>query len=441
MTQTRAGQSPGKHMLVLGGYGFIGSAIVRALQNAGHHVRALGRDPAMAARVLPGVPFVQGDLREMTTEQDWQQVVENTAMVVNCAGALQDGGKDDLAAVHTEAIAALSRVCETRGSDLAQISAIGVSPDADLPFLATKAKGDQAVRDSGVRHWILRPGLVIGQTSYGGTNLLRMLAAVPWVQPMALGGVKIQCVGMADLCRAVLLAVEGKLPPEEYDLVEDQPQSLSRIVEQTRRWLGFYPARRVIHLPDPLVNLMASCADGLGRLGWRSPLRSTAIRSLSAEIVGDPEPYRSATGQGMAGLEEIFARTPADVEHRLAARVALLMPLCVAVLSLFWLASGVIGLGQLDAAAGHLTALGWSAPLSGAAVMFWSLVDIALGLAILWRPLAARACVGMIAVSGLYLLAATILTPALWLDPLGPLVKTVTAMALALVTRQFLESR
>ena len=72
--------------------------------------------------------------------------------------------------------------------------------------------------------------------------------------------------------------------------------------------------------------------------------------------------------------------------------MALMMPVAVAVLSLFWLASGLVGLWQLEPAAQVLLAKGWSTNLAGSSVVFWSLADIALGLAILWRPWAERAC-------------------------------------------------
>jgi uncharacterized protein YbjT (DUF2867 family) len=45
-------------VLVTGATGFVGAALIPALQDAGHEVRAFARTPA---RVAPGVPVVQGD--------------------------------------------------------------------------------------------------------------------------------------------------------------------------------------------------------------------------------------------------------------------------------------------------------------------------------------------------------------------------------------------
>ena len=42
--------------------------------------------------------------------------------------------------------------------------------------------------------------------------------------------------------------------------------------------------------------VMPAGADALGRLGWRSPLRSNALTALSDEVLGNPAPWRAAGG-------------------------------------------------------------------------------------------------------------------------------------------------
>ena len=179
----------------------------------------------------------------------------------------------------------------------------------------------------------------------------------------------------------------------------------------------------------------------MGRLGWRPPVRTTAVRVLADGIHGDPEPWRKAAGKGCASLPDLLAAMPATAEHRLAARMALLLPVAVATLALFWLLSGLIGLISLDQAAATLTAVGWSAGMAKASVIFWAIVDIALAGFVLVRRWAPIACWGMVAVSLFYLAAASVVTPNLWLDPLGPLVKVLPGMVLAVITRALLETR
>ena len=47
---------------------------------------------------------MHADLSRMSAAADWADLVEGHALIVNCAGALQDGARDDLAAVQERAM-------------------------------------------------------------------------------------------------------------------------------------------------------------------------------------------------------------------------------------------------------------------------------------------------------------------------------------------------
>ncbi|UWQ92287.1 SDR family oxidoreductase [Rhodobacteraceae bacterium M382] len=427
-----------QRVLVLGSYGFIGAAVVRALRGAGCIVTGLGRAPR---RVDPGYTVLTGDLSRMLEPADWQPVLKDIDLVVNCAGALQDQRPGELEAVHHLAIAALAKAAGARAIEIVQISAVGASRHASTEFMRSKARGDAALRASDARVWVLRPGLVLGPTAFGGTLLLRTLAAVPVVQPIAMADARIQSVALDDVARAVVEAATGSLPPGQYDLVEEAAQPLNVVVRETRRWLGFAPARWTLNMPGWITIGISTAADLLGRLGWRSPLRSTAIHVLRDGVLGDPGPYLAVTGRPMTALAATYSGFDAHREDRLAARMAVLMPVAVTMLSLFWLVSGVIGLWQIERAAETLVQVGWPGWVARVSVAGWAVVDMMLGLAILYRPWAGLACLGMAAVSVFYLVSSAVLTPALWSDPLGPMVKVGPGLILALITHQLLEDR
>lgn len=429
-------------VLVIGGYGLIGSAIARAALAQGYDVGALGRNRATAQRVLPQAHWHIADLRDLTTPQSWAQIVKGWDVVVNAAGALQDGPNDHLETVHHTAPAALFNVCSRAGIRVIQISAVGAVSDATTTFMRSKSRGDQALRNAGVDHHILRPGLVLADTAYGGTALLRILAAVPWVQPLALPDAQVQTTGIGELTTAVLKAIDRQLPVNAtLDLVGPAPQSLREIVEQMRQWLGFQPARVTFVVPSIATCAVTWIADGLGYLGWRSPLRSNAVAVLRDGVLGDPTAAQSA-GLFCAPTNQTLRQLPpAGAEHRLHARMALLMPTVITVLVAFWMVSGVIGLIAIEPAAQVLIQAGWGRAPAKFAVGFWALIDILLALALLWRPSAKIALVGMIAVPLIYLGAASVVSPWLWADPLGPLVKAVPAVALACVGLPMVQSR
>lgn len=435
-------ESKAPHILVLGAYGLIGSDVCHHLLALGLTVTGLGRNEATAKRVLPHLPWRISDLRALQTVEAWQPLLADVDVVVNCAGTLQSGANDNTDQVQHRAVAAMAEACEATKTKIIQISAVGVQEDASTDFMRTKASGDKAVREAKTDSWIIRPGLVLAPHAYGGTALIRMLAAVPLIQPLALAESPIQSVALADVCKAVALCIAGEIPPgTEADLVEQKSHTLAQIIAAHRAWLGFKPARWSWIAPNWLVTATSIAADGLGKLGWRSALRSTAVVTLSDGVNGNSDQWMAAGGQKVMDLRATLQSMPATSEHRLAARLALLFPIIIATLFLFWLSAGAIGLFQLDDAALVLENVGWSTLMAQASVILWSLVDIALAFGILIRRFAKRVCWLMVGVSLFYLLASTFFVPHLWLDPLGPLFKVLPAIALALVARILLETR
>ena len=110
-------------VLVLGAYGLIGAGVASRLIAAGHEVTGLGRNGETARRVLPGIDWIIRDMAAMLSPEDWLAAIAGHDAVVNCAGALQDGPRDHLHAIHADAVAALAKACAESG----------VRPDASAP--------------------------------------------------------------------------------------------------------------------------------------------------------------------------------------------------------------------------------------------------------------------------------------------------------------------
>ena len=96
---------------------------------------------------------------------------------------------------------------------------------------------------------------------------------------------------------------------------------------------------------------------------------------------------------------------------------------------------------QWRAATEVLTTRGVSLPLAPVPVIGGALADIALGLAILWRPWLRPAALGMAALAIGYLVAGTLVTPDIWADPLGPFGKVLPGVILALWVAALAEDR
>lgn len=423
-------------VLVLGGYGLIGSHVVARLLAAGHDVVGLGRHVSQAERRFQAAEWIAADISLLREPNDWIPILgaARCEAVVNAAGVLQDGAHDRVHDVQSRSMRALYAAAPGHGvRRFVQISATRADPDAPTPFMRSKGEADQALAASDLEWVILRPGLVISPDAYGGTALLRALAAMPLVVPVAFGDSPVQTVAAEDVADAVTKTLEGRVAPRRiYDLVEEEAHCMRDVLRRTRRWLGFAPAIE-FDVPAGFVGLVARIADGLGWLGWRSPFRSTAVTELAAGIRGDPAAWRAETGQALASLDTTLGRLPATVQERWFSRLFLLKPLTIGALSGFWLLTGIVALVFSADARLVLTGRGVGGALADTIVVVGAVVDIVLGLAVLVGTASAHAARGMIFVTLAYLLGGSVLAPGLWLDPLGPLLKALPALIPALL--------
>jgi hypothetical protein len=133
---------------------------------------------------------------------------------------------------------------------------------------------------------------------------------------------------------------------------------------------------------------------------------------------------------------------PATIQEKWFARLYLLKPLAIGGLALFWIVSGLIALlPSFDAAVAILTGNGMARPLAEVITAVISIADILVGVAIAWRQTCRIGLMAGIALSLFYMATAAVITPSMWLEPLGALVKTGPAIVLMLVALAMLDER
>ncbi len=424
-------------ILILGASGFIGSALALHLVARGHHVTGVARDVEAASRRWPAVKWRRADIARMTQAADWTGLLAGHDAVVNCAGALQDGARDDLAALQDRAMRAMYDAARKASHIIVQISARTDAAGADTPFLATKRAADRALAASGLPYVIFRPAVVVGRNAHGGSALLRALASLPFFTPLVDADAPMRFVAMEDVVEAVADALEGRIATgSDIDLASPETLTLAEAVGVHRAWLGLGPAP-VVALPSFVGRFVALFADALGHLGWRSPLRSTALTVAAGGVTG----HAPAAARPMRNLVDTLTTHPSGVQDLWFAGLYFLKPLLFSCLSLFWTLSGLIALLHFDASSALLVTAGATPGLAAAITAATSLADILLGLAVIVRRWAVRALQGMVVLSLAYLAGATLFAPSLWLDPLGPLVKVLPSILLACAACAIFEER
>ena len=420
-------------VLVLGANGFIGSHVGAALASAGWSVLAGARRIAEPARRAPGFDWVSADFSRLISAEAWKQILDGVDSVVNCVGVLQDGGGDSTLAAHVDGPRALIAACQAAGvRRLVHISAVGADEAAGTPYARTKAETERLVEASGLDWLILRPSLVVDRAAFGGTGLIRALAAFPAFSPVVGGDQTFRPIPLGDVCAAVVAAVKPGAPARQsFDMPGPQAVTMVETVRLYRGWMGLKPAP-VVRVPRALAAPALAVGDLLGRLGWSSPIRTTAIKQMDHDVAGRDSGWAQALGVRPRGFTDFLAQTPASVQDVWHARLWFVRPVAILTLGLFWLITGLISFGPGWNGAVAILHEGGYGRLAGPVAWWGALLDVVLGLMLFVRPWTARVAIFMCLATVGYLIAGTISLPHYWIDPLGPWLKVLPMMALCL---------
>ncbi|HEX8001636.1 MAG TPA: NAD(P)H-binding protein [Mycobacteriales bacterium] len=248
-------------ILVAGGTGFLGRAIVAALRREGHVVRVLSRGTKANPWVNDrGVSIATGDVREAASLGEAFEGVDTLVIAVQFPGHPVEVPKkgltyDEYDRKGTEnLVAAAKKAGVTR---LVYLSGAGVGEGRTEEWFTAKDGAETAVRNSGIPYTILRPSWVYGPRDRALNKFALFAKTLPVVPLPGPGTAKVQPVHVDDVGRAVALSLVT--PAAENETIElGGPQLLSfrQIVREMLRVMG--RRRAVLPAPTPFVKLGAA---------------------------------------------------------------------------------------------------------------------------------------------------------------------------------------
>ncbi|MBN8992585.1 MAG: SDR family oxidoreductase [Rhizobiales bacterium] len=436
-----------RKILVLGASGLLGRFITDDLRLRGFGTIGVARhfEPSQRTSAsdieLPIMSMDTASLARLIREREID-------VVVNCLGVLQDGPGSDTRAVHRDFVERLLDAIRDSGRAVrfVHISIPGTANADRTAFSTTKREAERLIAASGIPHAILRPGFVVAPSAYGGSAMLRALAAFPLQLPGDESATPFQPVAVEDISATIALLAardigDASANAVTWDLMQPQPITLGNVIDQFRWSFGTSRWPRIT-LPGFLLDLGAKMGDLANKLGWMPPMRSTAIAELRRGVTGDPESWMAATGIVPKTLAQTVGGHAATIQDKWFARLFLVKALVIASLALFWIASGFIALViSFPATKAILLSHGFPPSLVAPFAAITSLMDISVGVLTAFRWTCAIGLVAGIVVSLGYMAGTALFTPDLWIEPLGALVKTAPAIVLMLVALLTLDNR
>lgn len=239
------------HILIAGGTGLIGQALIRQLLLQGHEVTILSRNPQKLEAEMPGVSLLKWDGR---SSKGWGHIIEETDAVINLAGAsiagegllnivTQRWNRENKRRIQQsrvnagQAIVQAIEAADNKPQVLVQASAVGYYGPRDSEDVAEGSPPGtdylaqvcvdwenctKAVEEMGVRRVVIRTGLIL--TEDGGILPIMLLPFRLFVGgPVGSGKQGVSWIHMQDEVQAIIYLIENETAQGVYNLTAPKP--------------------------------------------------------------------------------------------------------------------------------------------------------------------------------------------------------------------------
>lgn len=250
-------------ILVTGGTGFIGTAVVRALHEAGFSARILTRHTSKgtALHLRYGAEVVEGNIYEPS---EVARACEGAQGVIHLVGIIHQTFGDPFEKVHIEATRSVLAGVHMAGiRRYVHMSALGTRADAGSQYHRSKWEAEKLVRGSGLDWTIVRPSLVFGPGDQF-VNLFAKLLGFPlnalnaYTFPLLGGGQsQFQPISVEDVALAFVRSLNHESSiGQTYELCGTERLSLADILRDIAETTGQKVVVERTPLLTPLRHLL-----------------------------------------------------------------------------------------------------------------------------------------------------------------------------------------
>lgn len=270
-----------KQICVLGGSGFVGSALVHKLSCAGYEVKVLTRrrEASKSLILLPNVQVIECDIYN---DNDLTLQIRGCHAVINLVGILHETKHMTFQRVHVELPQRVAQICIKQGvKRLLHMSALQADPAAPSAYLKSRAAGEAAVMSmvDALHITVFRPSVIFGR----GDNFINMFATLVRLMPVLLLAkpeARFQPIWVEDVASVMATAVDNvDTYAQTYELGGPRVYTLKQIIT----FVGFVLGKHVtvVGLNDTLSYLQALALElSPGKLMTRDNLKSMEVDSV-----------------------------------------------------------------------------------------------------------------------------------------------------------------
>lgn len=300
-----------KKVAILGGSGFVGSAVVAKLAAAGYLVTVLTRryDVAKHLILLPNVSLLECNILDYHA---LNSALRGMDAVINLVGILHQSRRVSFNTMHHQLPAQLAKICADLGiKRLLHMSSLQAANSAPSQYLRSKAAGESALLafSHQLNITIFKPSIIFGRGDRFinlFATLIKFLPAILLAKPNA----KFQPIWVEDVASCFVNSLENTATfGQSYELAGPTVYTFRELVQQVMHTLGLQ--RPIIGLNDTLSYAQAFMMELLPiKLMSRDNVRSMEIDSVSQQ------PIPAILGVQPTALEAVIAEYLVDQTSR-----------------------------------------------------------------------------------------------------------------------------
>lgn len=294
-------------ILVAGGTGFLGRAIVRELARRGRPVAVMSHRPERARGRFPNleVEVRQGDARDAGSLERAVQGIESVISTMQFPNfPIENKGKgytfDEVDARGNERLVAAAKAAGVR--DYVYLSGAGAAPDAPKHWFRAKWQAEQAIMASGLRWSIFRPSWVYGKEDNSLNRFVAFARRLPFVPVVGDGKQRMQPVFVDDVCRCVVESIENTGAANRlFEIGGPAVMSMDEVLRTMLAVMGM--KKPLLHAPAFLPKLAGALMSPLPT----PPLSPDAVDFIIADALADNTNLVRVFGPKLTPLREGLA--------------------------------------------------------------------------------------------------------------------------------------
>jgi uncharacterized protein YbjT (DUF2867 family) len=250
-----------RKVTVFGGTGFLGQHVVKRLLERDFSLRVATRHPERIAALFPAVQLdaIQADVND---DRSVAAAVAGVAGVVNAVSLYAESGSQTFHSVHVEAATRVARLAREAGvGQLIHVSGIGSNAGSASPYIRSRGKGEEAVREAFSATTLIRPSVMFGRGDAFVIPIARMLRRFPVFPLFGRGQTQLQPAYVEDVAEAIARVMQNTQSPMCYEFGGPRVYTYRSLLDAIARRQGKKPL--LVPIPFRLWHALASVAEML----------------------------------------------------------------------------------------------------------------------------------------------------------------------------------